>query len=159
MVEIVESATTGAPPERPATAGEGWRRTLIVDAAVLVGLAGLAVTQPMLDLFGRNPTFFVAGGYGRKQIVAFALAITFVPALVAFVLTAVPGLADHRVGRVLHGFAVGAFAGLFGLVLCRTLGIDGLATAVVIALLLGAAVAVAEWRVPLARTFLSYLAI
>jgi Sulfatase len=158
VVETVESATMDAPPERVAP-GKGWRRTLIVDAAVLLGLAGVAITQPMLDLFGRNPTFFVAGGYGRKQIVAFALVITFVPALVAFVLTAIPGLADRRVGRVLHRLAVGAFAGLFGLVLCRTLGIDGLAMAVVIALLLGAAVVEVEWRVPLARTFLSYLAI
>jgi hypothetical protein len=158
MVETVESVTTDAPPERVAP-GEGWRRALIVDAAVLLGLAGVAITQPMLDLFGRNPTFFVAGGYGRKQIVAFALVITFVPALVAFVLTAIPGLADRRVGRVLHGIAVGAFAGLFGLVLCRTLGIDGLAMAAVIALVLGAAVALVEWRVPLARQFLSYLAI
>jgi hypothetical protein len=59
-----------------------WR-VLVVDGLVLLGLAGVAVTQPVLDLFGSNPTFFVAGGYGRRQIVAFALVVAFVPGLVA----------------------------------------------------------------------------
>src|SRR5215203_7368518 len=82
-----------------------WRQSA-GDAAVLFGLAGVAITQPVLDLFGRNPTFFVAGGYGRRQIVAFALVIGFVPALVAFGLSALPALVDRRVGVWLHGLAV-----------------------------------------------------
>src|SRR5690606_5207132 len=59
------------------------RRTLAVDAAVLIGLAGVAITRPLLDLFGNNPTFFVAGNYGRRQIVMFALVVGFVPGAVA----------------------------------------------------------------------------
>ena len=93
---------------------------MAVDLAVLVGLAGVAVTGPVMDLFGRNPTFFVAGGYGRHQIVAFALVVAFVPALVAFVGSAVPGLVDRRVGASLHSGAVAGFAGLFGLVVCQS---------------------------------------
>jgi Sulfatase len=135
-----------------------WR-VLAVDAAVLVGLAGVAITQPILDLFGRNPTFFVAGGYGRRQIVAFALTIAFVPALVAFVVSAVPGVMDRRLGAWLHSVAVGGLAGLFGLVLGRTLGVETLWPAVLLALLVGVGVAVLESRVRLARQFLSYLAV
>jgi Sulfatase len=163
-METVDTTETAEPvgaegPPATARAGTPWWRILVLDAAVLVGLAGVAITQPMLDLFGRNPTFFVAGGYGRKQIVAFALVVAFVPALAAFVLTAIPGLADRRVGRVLHGVGVALFAGLFGLVVCRTLGIDGVAAAALVALVLAVTVAVAEWRVLMARQFLSYLAI
>ncbi|MGH3658901.1 MAG: hypothetical protein ACRDUA_19785, partial [Micromonosporaceae bacterium] len=141
-----------------ASPSSSWRE-LAVDAAVLVGVAGVAITQPVLDLFGRNPTFFVAGGYGRRQIAAFAVVVGFVPALVAFVASAVPGLVDRRLGACLHGGAVAGFAGLFGLVVCRTLGVDAIAPALVVAVLLGVGVALAEWRVPWARPFLSYLAV
>ena len=141
-----------------ASPSRSWRE-LAVDVAVLVGVAGVAITQPVLDLFGRNPTFFVAGGYGRRQIAAFAVVVGFVPALVAFVASAVPGLVDRRLGACLHGGAVAGFAGLFGLVVCRTLGVDAIAPALVVAVLLGVGVALAEWRVPWARPFLSYLAV
>ena len=42
-------------------------------------VSGLAVAQPLLDLFGNNPEFFVAGNYSRAQIVGFALLIALVP--------------------------------------------------------------------------------
>ena len=41
-------------------------------ALVILGLSALAVTQPLLDLFGNNPEFFVAGNYSTSQIVLFA---------------------------------------------------------------------------------------
>lgn len=130
-----------------------------MDLAVLVGVAGVAITQPVLDLFGRNPTFFVAGGYGRRQIVAFALVVAFVPAALAFVVSAVPGLVDRRVGAWMHGAAVAALAGLFGLVVCRSAGVDGLVPALAVAAAVGVAVAAAEWRLRWARQFLAYLAV
>jgi Sulfatase len=148
-------AAGGRRPPQPA---RPWR-VLAVDGAVLLGLAGVAVTQPILDLFGRNATFFVAGGYGRRQIVAFALAIAFVPGLVAFVVSAVPGLVDRRIAAWLHGGAVAGFAGLFGLVLCQTVGVDALVPALVVAVVVSVGVAVAEWRVRWVRHFLSYLAV
>ena len=135
-----------------------WRM-LVVDGAVLLGLAGVAITQPVLDLFGRNPTFFVAGGYGRRQIVAFALTVAFVPALVVFAASAVPGLVDRRLGAWLHSLAVGGLAGLFGLVVAQTLGAETLWPAVALALLMSIGIAVLELRVRLARQFLSYLAV
>jgi hypothetical protein len=144
--------------ERPQQRARPWRM-LVVDGAVLLGLAGVAITQPVLDLFGRNPTFFVAGGYGRRQIVAFALTVAFVPALVVFVLSAVPGLVDRRLGAWLHGVAVAALAALFGLVLGRTLGAQALWTAALLVLVVGVGTALLEWRVRLARQFLSYLAV
>ncbi|HEX6423495.1 MAG TPA: sulfatase-like hydrolase/transferase [Acidimicrobiales bacterium] len=138
-------------PARP------WRE-LAVDAAVVTGLAGVAITQPVLDLFGSNPTFFVAGGYGRRQIVAFALAVAFVPALVVYAVTALPGLVSRHAGAWLHGLAVAGLAGVFGLVLGQTLGVGSSWLALALALVIGAGVAVLEWRARPVRQFLTYLA-
>lgn len=142
---------------RDGRVARSWR-VLAADAAVLMGLAGVAVTQPVLDLFGRNPTFFVAGDYGRRQIVAFALTVAFVPGLVAFALSGVPGLVDRRVGTWLHGLAVASLAGVFGLVLGRTMGIRALWPALVLAVVVGVVVSVLEWQMRHVRQFLTYLA-
>ncbi|HET9612333.1 MAG TPA: sulfatase-like hydrolase/transferase, partial [Acidimicrobiales bacterium] len=130
----------------------------MTDAAVVTGLAGVAVTQPVLDLFGSNPTFFVAGGYGRRQIVAFALAVAFVPALVVSIVSAVPGLVSRHAGAWLHGLAVAGLAGVFGLVLGQTSGLRSSLPALGLALVIGVGVAVLEWRLRPVRLFLTYLA-
>jgi len=45
----------------------------------VVALATLAVVQPVLDLFGRNPTFFVAQDMGPGAVAAFGVAVTALP--------------------------------------------------------------------------------
>jgi hypothetical protein len=125
---------------------------------VLFGLAGVAVTQPLLDLFGRNPTFFVAGHYETGQIVAFAVIVALVPGVVVFAVTTLPGLAFRRLADVWHTVGVALLAGLFGLVLCRTLHIDRLRYVLVAVLLLAATVALVERRSRTARQFLALLA-
>jgi hypothetical protein len=149
----------------PAPASEGktangqerWRP--VVDAAVLFGLAGMAVTQPLLDLFGRNPTFFVAGRYQTSQIVWFGIVVAVAPASAVFVVTVLAGLARPQLARVFHGLGVALVAALFGLVLCRTYRLDGLVYVVPVVVALGAAVAVAEHRFRPARQLLGYLAL
>jgi len=163
-VAVEDRDTTGPVPPRHARADGGRRapslwRHLAVDAAVLSGLAGVAITQPVLDLFGNNPTFFVAGAYGRGQIVAFALVVAFVPAVVVFALTGLPRLASARAGTVAHGLGVAFFAGLVGLVVCSSAGIDGVWTALLVAGAMAAGVAVLEHRWRAGRQFLSYLAL
>ncbi len=152
-----------APTAQHVSAGEDGRarsrHRWAVDAAVIFGLAGLAVTQPLLDLFGRNPTFFVAGNYGRRQVVAFAVVIAVVPALVVFLATALPGLISRRVAAVAHGVGVAFLAGLLGLVLCRSLGLDPVLLALPVALAFGIGIAWAEARYAVARRYLSWLAL
>ena len=148
----------GASPTRRWPPGPEVRR-LVTDAAVLFGLAGIAITQPILDLFGNNPTFFVAGNYGRRKTVAFALVVALVPGLIAFLVTAPVRLAGTRAGDVAHRVAVAALAGLFGLVLCRTLGIDVTVVALALAVAVGVGTAVLVARSAIARRFLAYLAV
>lgn len=148
-----------APTSMPVEPGPARWRVLALEAAVVFGLTALAVTQPVLDLFGRNPTFFVAGGYGRKQIVAFAVVVALVPGLVVWVVTTLPGLVHRRAAAVLHHLRVALLGGLFGLVLARTFGLDGVVVAFGFAAAIGAAVALAEGRWRPARQFLAYLAV
>jgi hypothetical protein len=150
------------PDESPAgdeAALKPARRRWVVDAAVLLGLAGVAITQPLLDLLGRNPSFFVSGHYQASQIVMFGILVALVPGIVAFAVTALAGLPRPGLAHVSHGLGVAGFAALFGLMLCRTYRLDGVVYVVPVALTLGVGVAVVEWRSRLARQFLAYLAL
>jgi hypothetical protein len=96
-----------------------WRRGLII-----LGLSGLAVAQPLLDLFGKNPQFFVAGNYSKVQIVAFALLIVLVPPVIGIAATAIASFVDRRAGTVVYGAVVTLLAAIFALALLRNLDVD-----------------------------------
>ena len=130
-----------------------WRRGLI-----LCGLTGVAVTQPVLDLFGNNAEFFVAGGYSTSQIVAFVLFVAAVPPLIGIGLTTLGDLIDRRVGTAVFAVVVALLAAAFGLALLRSVGVDAIALVVVIAAGLSAVILGLVLRSRLARLFLSYLA-
>lgn len=135
------------------------RRRWTLDAAVLVGLAGVAITQPMLELLGSNPTFFVAGHYEVGQIIWFSVVVAVVPAAVVFALSQLAALARPSLKPVFHGVGVGALTSLFGLALCRSVRLDGVVYVVPVVIALGVVVAVAENRLSIVRTFLAYLAL
>ncbi len=127
-------------------------------ALALVGLAGLAITQPLLDLMGRNPEFFVAGSYTRTQIIEFGAIVALVPSAAMLVVLGLARLAHPRLGRLVYVVLVAGLGALFGNVLARGLDLDGLAIAVV-ASLIGAVVAVLLTRVRAGHLLLQYLAV
>ena len=127
-------------------------------AFVILGLSGLAVAQPLLDLFGKNPEFFVAGNYSRGQIVAFALLITLVPPLVGIALTAVATVIDRRAGTIVFGVVCAALAGAFVLAVLRTLDVDATLLVFALAVAGGLGIAALIIRTRGARLFASYLA-
>lgn len=131
----------------------------MLQSAVLMGMAGLAVTQPVLDLFGQNPEFFVAGRYNRGQIIAFALLVALVPALVASLLTGLGWLVKPAIGTTVHGITLAILAAAFGLVLVNWLGLDALWPASVAAAAIAALIVWLEKTRKPVRTFLSYLAV
>ena len=153
-----EDAATGHVASTAGRSRANLRRWA-VDAAVLFGLAGVAITQPLLDLLGNNPTFFVAGHYTGAQIVSFGLLVALVPGTVVVLTTKLAGLAGRRPARVAHGIGVALLAGLFGMVLCRTWRVDGVVYVVAVTSALGVVVAALERRSSLARQFLALLAV
>jgi hypothetical protein len=128
-------------------------------AFIILGLSGLAVTQPLLDLFGQNPEFFVAGNYSRAQIVWFALLIALVPALVGIAATVGATLVNRRLGTVVFAVVVTVLASAFGLALLRTVGLDQIVVVLALALLVGAGVVVLVLRTRGTQLFVSYLAV
>ena len=70
----------------------------------------MAVAQPVLDLFGNNAEFFVAGSYSTAQIVAFALFVVSVVPLIGIGLTTLGYLVDRRVGTAVFAAVVALLA-------------------------------------------------
>lgn len=62
------------------------RPSPLLGAAHIAALWALAFAQPLFELLGRNSVFFVARGSGALEILAFALAVTVGPFLVAWAL-------------------------------------------------------------------------
>jgi hypothetical protein len=139
--------------------GEQTRGELLRSRALIIlGLSGLAVAQPLLDLFGNNPEFFVAGNYSRAQIVGFALLIAVVPPLVGIGVTAAATFVDRRAGTIVFAVVVAALAGAFVLAVLRTLEIDATLIVFAAAIAAGVGVAVLVVRTRGAQLFMSYLA-
>ena len=128
-------------------------------AFIILGLSGVAVAQPLLDLFGQNPQFFVAGNYGRSQIVSFALLITLVPPLVGIGAAMLAALVSRPFGTIVFAIVVTGMATAFGLALLRTLGLDQIVVVSALALLVGAGVALLVLRTRGTQLFVKYLAV
>ena len=132
-------------------------RFTAVAALIVLGLSGLAVTQPLLDVVGSNAEFFVAGNYSTTQIVMFALAVALVPALIGILLVVGAAYVDRRAGRMVLAGVTAVFAAAFVLAALRSLGVDApwLVTIAAVGLALTAGWLV--WRFQPARLFATYL--
>jgi hypothetical protein len=126
---------------------------------VVLGLSSLAVAQPLLDLFGRNPEFFIAGNYSTGQIVWFALVITLLPPLVGIAAITIATLINRRAGTVVYAIVVGILGAAFVLALLRTIGVDPVVLVVGIAVFGAAGAVVLALRTHAGRLLLSYLAV
>ncbi len=126
-------------------------------ALIVLGASGLAVTQPMLDLLGRNAEFFVAGNYSTTQIVTLALVIALLPPVVGGLIVVAAAFVDQRAGSVALAVVTAVLAAGLVLAILRSLGVDALwlvATAVTgLALTAGWLV----WRFRGVRLFATYL--
>ena len=85
----------------------------------LVGLSGIAITQPVLDSFGRGGDIFVARGAGFIDIIAFALAVAVLPSLLVTVIEVLAGLIDPRLARAVHAVAVAALLTVIAIQILR----------------------------------------
>ncbi len=124
---------------------------------MLVGLTALAVTQPVLDLMGRNPEFFVAGAYTAAQIAAFAVIVAVVPSLLLVAVYSIARWIHGGASEVLHVLLVASLGIVVGNVVVRATGADGLLPAIA-AGLVGAGLALALRRSVAGGLLLQYLA-
>jgi hypothetical protein len=133
--------------------------TLLTRSLAITGVAGMAITQPVLDLFGRNPEFFIAGNYSDRQIIWFAIIVMSLPAAFGIALTAIAMAVDRRAGSAVFGIVIGLLGGAWTLALLRTAGIDPLVFVVVLAVVGAALIAFGVMRTRPLRLLACYLAV
>ncbi|WP_406044341.1 sulfatase-like hydrolase/transferase [Micromonospora sp. NBC_00898] len=93
-------------PAEPARPGRPWRAEL-GRLLEVVALVGLVVTQPLLDVLGRSPDFFLFHRAGRGDILLLVALIAIVPTL-PFALLGAVSLAAGRIARsAVHTLLVG----------------------------------------------------
>ena len=124
-------------------------RKLLVGGLHLGVLWAFAVVQPLLDLLGDNPDFFVARGNTRADIVLLAVGLTLVPPLVMLAIEAIAALIKRELRDGLHLAFVGALVAAIALQALGELaeGPAALLIALAVALGVGGAVLYArsEW--------------
>jgi hypothetical protein len=94
------------------------------------------VVQPVLDLFGDNPTAFRFRDVEGLQIALYAVAVVVVPPLVLWLVGQGVSRIDRRAGRYVHLASVAILFGLIGVLLSKELtgsAVVGVVTAVALA--------------------------
>lgn len=128
-----------------------WRSELRA-ALEILALCGLAITQPLLDVTGRSPDFFLFHGAGPGQILLLVAVVTVAPPVVLWASGLLAGVVSGRptVRRGWHtatlGVLLAALAIQVGKQLTPLRGVPLAALAGVLAL--AAAYAYWRWRVP-----------
>jgi hypothetical protein len=151
------SAARASTRERRTTSGVARFREPAVRGAQLLAASGFALAQPLFDILGKNAEFFAVRGSTPGDIVLFALVVTFAPALVLLAVEVAVELATKRDAAVLHYVFIAWLGAVFGAQALKRSGVDGTAVLIAGAIAIGLAVAVAAWRVPIARSFLTIL--
>jgi hypothetical protein len=121
-------------------------------------LTGFAITQPLLDVTGRAPEFFVYWRASRADIVLFVLIVTLAPTLVLWLLQQFVGLAGGRARRAVHLLIIGLLLAAVAIQVAKKLIPDRGYSLLALGMAAGAAATVLIVRSSVARTFLSYLA-
>src|SRR5438067_2296287 len=126
-------------------------------AAQLLAASGFALAQPLFDILGKNAEFFAARGSTPSDIVLFALVVAFAPALVLFAIEVAVELVTSRDAAVLHYAFLAALGAVFGVQALKRSGVDGTTALIAGSIVIGLALAVGAWRVPVVRSFVTIL--
>jgi hypothetical protein len=88
----------------------------------LAVLSSVALAQPVFDILGHNPTFFIARGSTKRDIALFAIALVLLPPMVLAAVELVAGAVSTRLARALHDVFLCGFAFLFALAVATKVG-------------------------------------
>jgi hypothetical protein len=133
-------------------------RSLALRGLHLFVLSGFALAQPLFDLLGRTPEFFVARGSTSWDVVALGLGLALLPALLLLGAEALAGLAHPRAQDTLHLAFVAGLIALVALQALRRMGDAPGWPLVAAALAAGALATVGYARLAPLRTVVTALA-
>ncbi|MFG2049926.1 sulfatase-like hydrolase/transferase [Micromonospora sp. NPDC048935] len=150
MAGPVGAAASGDPPGPDAGRWDrGWRGELgrLLEVAALVGLV---VTQPLLDVLGRSPDFFLFHRAAPAQILLLAALVAVLPTIAVALLGALSRLAGRTARSHIHtglvGLLLAALAVQVGRHVTPLRGVPLLLVAVLVGA--GGAVGHRRWRAP-----------
>jgi hypothetical protein len=121
-------------------------RELLLGAVHLAVLWAFAVVQPLLDLLGKNPDFFVARGNTRGDIILLAVVLVAVPPLLMLAVEAVALRIERRLRDGIHLALIAGLVAAIALQALDELTSGPGAVLIVAALALGAGAAVVYAR-------------
>ena len=133
-------------------------QSLVIRGLHLLVLCGFALAQPLFDILGSNPEFFVARGSTSWDVVAAAVGLVVLPAAALLAVEVVAGLVRPSLQNLVHLIFVGGLVALIALQALRRLGDLPGWPLVAAAVALGAFAAVCYSRLPPLRTLLTVLA-
>lgn len=90
-----------------------------------LALSTMAVAQPVLDLYGKNPTVFSASKMSTLETSLFVGVVLLVPAVLATLLDRVTRWFGPKVNESMRLWLIAGFAFLLGLAVARWLNVDG----------------------------------
>jgi hypothetical protein len=125
----------------------------------LSALCGMAVAQPLLDVFGRSPDFLIFHRAGTADVLLLVAAITLIPALVLWGIGASIGLAGRRVRSASQAVLLGMVLALLAVQVGKSLTPLRGPALVAVAALLGVALAVVYPRFSAPRQVLRVAAV
>jgi hypothetical protein len=119
-------------------------------ALEILALTGLVIAQPVLDVTGQSPDFFLFYGAGRLDILALVAIVVLVPPVVLWGIGALVGLAGPRARRIAHAATIALLVAALAVQIGKhTLPLRGIPLALVaVAVAAGATYAYLRWKVP-----------
>jgi hypothetical protein len=133
------------------------KRPLLLTALHVAGLWAIAVVQPLLDVVGRAPEFFVAHRAGPADILLLLAGLLIAP-LAPIALIGLAGLLGARPRSFVTGTVVTVLVGLIAVQAAKQLGVTTWAVAAPPALAAGLVAALCYSRFAAFRSFFTVLA-
>lgn len=152
-----DSAAPAAAPEPAAPPPERPRERRLTRLAELLALTGFAVTQPVLDVTGRSPDFFLFRQPTAAEMWLLLAVVALLPPLVLWLGEVAVGLVSRTAERALHLLNLAGLLTIIVVQVAKQGGHFGRRPAAV-ALVAGCALAVLLARVPALRQVLRYAA-
>ena len=130
---------------------------ILKNSLELLALATVAITQPILDLYGRNLPIFATAKVSEIEVAIFLFAVAVLPTLIAVAIEVLVGFIRRGALDLVHRTLAGLLGTIFGLAITRQIGlsIDVVAFIVSVGIGVGITTALHRWRG--VRTFVSYI--
>ncbi|MSO58931.1 MAG: hypothetical protein EXQ63_01220 [Ilumatobacteraceae bacterium] len=134
-------------------------KSIVKNGVILLALATISISQPILDLYGKNLPIFATAKVSELEVALFIFIVAFVPTVIALVVQVVVGFISVRYATIVHYCFVSLLCCIFGLAITRQFGLSQDIVALGVSVLIGAAITAAIFRVAMVRTFVSYVAV